>query len=70
MGVETKYVQEQSPNEDNQLVNNNLKAILKSQAYQLAHQDQNLMESDSMRGVRMLLEITKPQLLLLRLLSF
>ncbi len=64
MGVETKHVHEQLPREDNQLVDNNLKAILKSQAYQLAHQDQDLLESDSMRGVRMLLEITKPQLLL------
>ena len=47
-----------------QLVNNNLSAILNSQAYDLAHQDQLLLESDSMRGVRMLLEITKPQLIL------
>ena len=40
----------------------NLVAILESATYKIAHQDSDLLNSSSMRGVRMLLEITKPDL--------
>ena len=40
----------------------NLDAILKSPTYRIAHEDQDLLNSNDMRGVRMLLEITKPDL--------
>ena len=42
----------------------NLNLILDSNSYQLAHEDINLRRSVEMRGVRMLLEITKPELVL------
>ena len=38
----------------------NLNLILDSNSYKLAQEDINLLRSDQMRGVRMLLEITKP----------
>ena len=47
--------------DDPKRLSENLHAILESESYQRAHQDAALLESDSMRGVRMLLEITKPQ---------
>ena len=40
----------------------NLDAILNSPTYRIAHKDQDLLNSNDMRGVRMLLEITKPDL--------
>ena len=40
----------------------NLDAILKSPTYRIAHEDPDLLNSNEMRGVRMLLEITKPDL--------
>ena len=40
----------------------NLDAILTSPTYRIAHEDQDLLNSNDMRGVRMLLEITKPDL--------
>ena len=40
----------------------NLDAILKSPTYRIAHEDHDLLNSNDMRGVRMLLEITKPDL--------
>ena len=40
----------------------NLDAILKSSTYRIAHEDPDLLNSNVMRGVRMLLEITKPDL--------
>ena len=43
------------------LVNKNLELIVSSKNYQLAHEDRELLCSDEMRGVRMLLEITKPE---------
>ena len=43
-----------------QVVASNLEAILKSNSYKLAHEDLELLNTDEMRGVRMLLEITKP----------
>ena len=42
----------------------NLNLILDSNSYKLAQEDINLLRSDEMRGVRMLLEITKPELVL------
>ena len=38
----------------------NLNLILDSNSYKLAQEDLNLLRRDEMRGVRMLLEITKP----------
>ncbi len=40
----------------------NLKAILNSHTYRIAHEDPDLLNSNATRGVRMLLEITKPDL--------
>ena len=40
----------------------NLDAILNSPTHRIAHEDQDLLNSNDMRGVRMLLEITKPDL--------
>ena len=42
----------------------NLAAILESTTYKIAHEDSDLLNSNTMRGVRMLLEITKPDLYL------
>ena len=47
-------------NED--VVARNLDQIIHSNTYKLAHQDLDLLNSASMRGVRMLLEISKPEL--------
>ena len=47
-----------------ELVASNLEAILKSSTYKLAHEDIDLLNTDEMRGVRMLLEITKPEQIL------
>ncbi len=44
-----------------QVVASNLEAILKSNSYKLAHEDLELLNTNEMRGVRMLLEITKPE---------
>ena len=40
----------------------NLGAILSSPTCRIAHEDPDLLNSNAMRGVRMLLEITKPDL--------
>ena len=42
----------------------NLDAILNSHTYRIAHEDHDLLSSNSMRGVRMLLEINKPEKIL------
>ena len=42
----------------------NLNLILDSNSYKLAQEDINFLNSDEMRGVRMLLEITKLDLVL------
>ena len=47
-----------------ELVKKNLKLIISSSNYQLAHEDRKLLNSDEMRGVRMLLEISKPEKIL------
>lgn len=44
------------------MVDRNLDQIINSSTYRLAHQDLELLNSSSMRGVRMLLEISKPEL--------
>ena len=40
----------------------NLEQIIHSDPYRLEHQDLDLLNSSSMRGLRMLLEISKPEL--------
>ena len=40
----------------------NLASILESTTYKIAHEDSDLLNSNAMRGVRMLLEITKPDI--------
>tara|TARA_B100001029_G_C15019863_1_gene429812 strand:- start:424 stop:1308 length:885 start_codon:yes stop_codon:yes gene_type:complete len=52
---------EQARSNEVELVACNLEAILKSSTYKLAHEDIDLLNTDEMRGVRMLLEITKPE---------
>ena len=42
----------------------NLNLIINSDTYKLAHEDISLLSRNEMRGVRMLLEITKPDLIL------
>ena len=50
----------QCRSDDSRAVARNLELILDSPTYQLAHEDQAALSSSVMRGVRMLLEITKP----------
>ena len=52
---------EQERSNEVKLVASNLEAILKSSTYKLAHEDIDLLNTDEMRGVRMLLEIRKPE---------
>ena len=52
------------PSEDPARVAHNLEQIIHSDTYRLAHQDFDLLNRSSMRGVRMLLEISKPELFL------
>ncbi len=54
----------QNRSEDPELVRKNLELIISSNNYQLAHEDRELLNSDEMRGVRMLLEINKPEKIL------
>ena len=54
----------QNRSDDQELVNKNLELIISSSNYQLAHEDRELLNSDEMRGVRMLLEINKPEKIL------
>ena len=54
----------QNRSDDLELVTNNLELIISSSNYQLAHEDRELLNSDEMRGVRMLLEINKPEKIL------
>jgi len=42
----------------------NLNLIMNSDTYKLAHEDIDLLSRNEMRGVRMLLEVTKPDLIL------
>ena len=50
------------PSDNPDRVVGNLEQIIHSDTYRLAHQDLDLLNSSSMRGVRMLLEISKPEL--------
>ena len=50
--------------DDVALVAENMEAILSSPSYSLAQEDRALLESPEMRGVRMLLELGKPELAL------
>ena len=52
----TQFTETSSPEQAN------LEAIKKSPTYRIAHEDHDLMNNNAMRGVRMLLEITKPDL--------
>ena len=54
----------QNRSDDQELVSKNLELIISSSIYQLAHEDRELLNSDEMRGVRMLLEINKPEKIL------
>ena len=54
----------QNRSDDLDLVSKNLELIISSSNYQLAHEDRELLNSDDMRGVRMLLEINKPEKIL------
>jgi len=54
----------QNKSDDLELVSKNLELIISSSNYQLAHEDRELLNSDEMRGVRMLLEISKPEKIL------
>ncbi len=54
----------QNRSDDQELVSKNLELIISSSNYQLAHEDKELLNSDEMRGVRMLLEINKPEKIL------
>ncbi len=54
----------QNRSDDRELVSKNLELIISSSNYQLAHEDRELLNSDEMRGVRMLLEISKPEKIL------
>jgi len=54
----------QNRSDDLELVSKNLELIISSNNYQLAHEDRELLNSDDMRGVRMLLEINKPEKIL------
>ena len=56
-----KFNLAQERSNDLELVASNLEAILKSSTYSLAHEDIDLLNTDEMRGVRMLLEIRKPE---------
>ena len=47
----------QNRSDDQELVSKNLELIISSSNYQLAHEDRELLNSDEMRGVRMLLEL-------------
>jgi len=57
-------VSTQNRSDDLELVRKNLELIISSNNYQLAHEDRELLNSDEMRGVRMLLEINKPEKIL------
>ena len=54
----------QNRSDDQELVRKNLELIISSSNYKLAHEDRELLNSDEMRGVRMLLEINKPEKIL------
>ena len=64
VGTAAKACASERQSDDVALVANNLNAVLQSNTYRLAHEDQELLNSNDMRGVRMLLEISKPEMVL------
>ena len=56
-----KTIKDLSPKTNN---SKNLNLIINSDNYKLAYEDIDLLSRNEMRGVRMLLEITKPDLIL------
>ena len=60
----SNFIDSGLPSEDPARVDHNLEQIIHSDNYRLAHQDLDLLNRSSMRGVRMLLEISKPELYL------
>ena len=61
MNIDSNYFNKNDRSNDVKMVASNFDAILKSSSYTLAHEDRELLNADEMRGVRMLLEITKPE---------
>jgi len=57
-------VKDKGRSHNEELVKSNLQLILSSNSYHLAHEDLELLNSNDMRGVRMLLEISKPEQIL------
>ena len=60
----SNFIDSGLPSEDPSRVDHKLEQIIHSDNYRLAHQDLDLLNRSSMRGVRMLLEISKPELYL------
>ncbi len=60
--ISSNFMDSGLPSDDPARVAHNLEQIIHSDTYRLAHQDLDLLNSSSMRGVRMLLEISKPEL--------
>ncbi|MEJ6585153.1 MAG: LOG family protein [Synechococcus sp. ChBW.bin.23] len=58
----SNFMDSDLPSDNPDRVAGNLEQIIHSDTYRLAHQDLDLLNSSSMRGVRMLLEISKPEL--------
>ena len=60
--ISSSFMDSGLPSNDPARVAHNLEQIIHSDTYRPAHQDLDLLNSSSMRGVRMLLEISKPEL--------
>ena len=60
--ISSSFMDSDLPSDNPGRVAGNLEQIIHSDTYRLAHQDLDLLNSSSMRGVRMLLEISKPEL--------
>ena len=57
-------MKKQNRSYDLELVSKKLELIISYSNYQVAHEDREILNSDKMRGVRMLLEISKPEKIL------
>ena len=60
--ISSSFMDSALPSNNPGRVAGNLEQIIHSDTYRLAHQDLDLLNSSSMRGVRMLLEISKPEI--------
>ena len=60
--ISSSFMDSDLPSDNPGRVAGNLEQIIHSDTYRLAHQDLDLLNSSSMRGVRMLLEISKPEI--------